>query len=95
VPEDVLSLIPEARLAMNRPRKVTIQELCRPTATRTVPESTIIPATATFSKKPDPRYSDPEFLMKFIERYRLVTQTLTVGLKGNRLTHTTGFSLVL
>ncbi len=49
-------------------------------------EATLDPAT--FSKKTDPRYSNPEFLKKFIGRYQLVTQTLTVDLKGNRLTLT-------
>jgi CubicO group peptidase (beta-lactamase class C family) len=39
-----------------------------------------------FSKKPDARMFDPEYLKKFIGDYELVGQTLTVTLKGNTLT---------
>ncbi len=39
-----------------------------------------------FKKKPDARFSDPEYLKKFTGIYELLSQTLTVGLKGNTLT---------
>lgn len=39
-----------------------------------------------FKKKPDARYFDPAFLKQFTGTYELVSQTVTVGLKGNVLT---------
>ncbi len=38
-----------------------------------------------FKKKPDSRLFDPEYLQQFVGKYKLVTQTLTVSLKGNGL----------
>ena len=39
-----------------------------------------------FDKKPDARFFDPDFLQKFVGKYQLATQTLTISLKGNSLT---------
>jgi CubicO group peptidase (beta-lactamase class C family) len=39
-----------------------------------------------FTKKPDARMFDPEYLKKFIGDYELIGQTLTVNLKGKTLT---------
>lgn len=38
-----------------------------------------------FKKKPDARLYDPEYLQQFVGKYKLITQTLTVSLKGNGL----------
>jgi len=38
-----------------------------------------------FAKKPDARQSDPAFLQKYVGRYDLVGQTVTVSLRGNLL----------
>jgi len=39
-----------------------------------------------FEKKPDARLFDPGYLKKFVGKYQLATQALTIGLKGNSLT---------
>ena len=38
-----------------------------------------------FAKRPDPRQSDPAFLQKYVGRYDLIGQELTVSLRGNVL----------
>jgi len=38
-----------------------------------------------FKKKLDARLYDPEYLQQFVGKYKLITQTLTVSLKGNGL----------
>jgi CubicO group peptidase (beta-lactamase class C family) len=39
-----------------------------------------------FTKKPDKKFFDPDFLRKFVGRYKLLDQIVTISLKGNRLT---------
>jgi len=39
-----------------------------------------------FRKKPDTRLSDPAYLQKFVGKYILVDQIITISLKGNMLT---------
>jgi hypothetical protein len=39
-----------------------------------------------FEKKPDARLFDRTFLQQFVGKYQLATQTLTINLKGDRLT---------
>ncbi len=39
-----------------------------------------------FDKKPDARLSDPAYLQKFVGKYVLVEQVITISLKGNVLT---------
>lgn len=39
-----------------------------------------------FKNKPDTRLFDPEYLKQFAGKYKLLSQTFTVSLKGNRLT---------
>jgi len=39
-----------------------------------------------FKKKPNARLSDPSYLQKFVGKYTLMDQTVTVNLKGNILT---------
>ncbi len=41
-----------------------------------------------FEKKPDPRQSDPAFLQKFVGKYDMNGEPVTVGLRGNVLTVT-------
>jgi len=47
-------------------------------------EPTIEPIV--FTKKPAQQFFEPEFLKKFVGRYKLLEQVVTVSLKGNRLT---------
>lgn len=42
-------------------------------------------ADIVFAKKPDPKQSDPAFLQKFVGRYDLSGQTISVSLRGNVL----------
>lgn len=39
-----------------------------------------------FKKKPDARFFDPEYLKQFVGKYKLLSQTFTVNLKGETLT---------
>jgi CubicO group peptidase (beta-lactamase class C family) len=39
-----------------------------------------------FNKKPDPRLFDPAYLQKFVGKYLLIEQVITISLKGNVLT---------
>jgi len=39
-----------------------------------------------FKKKPDARFFDPEYLKQFVGKYKLMSQTFTVNLKGESLT---------
>jgi CubicO group peptidase (beta-lactamase class C family) len=39
-----------------------------------------------FDKKPNARFFDPSYLQQFVGKYQLAPQTLTISLKGNRLT---------
>ncbi len=39
-----------------------------------------------FEKKPNAQLFDPDYLQRFVGKYQLATQTLTVSLKGNSLT---------
>ena len=41
-----------------------------------------------FTKKPAQQFFEPEFLKKFVGRYKLLEQVVTISLKGNRLTAT-------
>ncbi|MGD9347909.1 MAG: serine hydrolase, partial [Candidatus Aminicenantes bacterium] len=41
---------------------------------------------AVFKKKPAAKYFNPDYLVKFVGKYTLVNDTLTVSLKGNSLT---------
>lgn len=41
-----------------------------------------------FTRKPDVRMEDPEYLARFLGKYKLANQVVTVGLKGNTLTLT-------
>jgi hypothetical protein len=39
-----------------------------------------------FTKKPDARLFETEYLKRFLGKYELATQVVTIGLKGNSLT---------
>lgn len=39
-----------------------------------------------FNKKPDARLFDPAYLQQFVGKYKLISQILTISLKGNSLT---------
>jgi len=39
-----------------------------------------------FDKKPNARLLDPAYLLQFVGKYQLATQTLTISLKGDSLT---------
>jgi len=41
-----------------------------------------------FDKQPDPKYSDPGYLKRFVGRYRMLEQTITISLKGSVMTAT-------
>ena len=48
-----------------------------------------------FSKKPSAYLYDPSYLKQFTGKYKLVTQDITIGLKGNNLTiHAAGGSVL-
>jgi len=53
-------------------------------------EAAFEPATdpIVFKKRPDARLSDPAYLGRFLGRYDLASQQLTIGLKGNALAAT-------